>query len=66
MKENMEIWTIDEISAALYLRKISIRKMAKALGIQSSRLHSMFKYKDENHNRLIRIACTYMLKGEAA
>lgn len=55
------IYTIDQISALMYVRHISLRQMSKMLGIDSSRLHSMFKYKDEKHNRLLRIACTWVL-----
>lgn len=55
------IYTIDQISAMMYVRHISLRQMSRVLGVESSRLHSMFKYKDEKHNRLLKIACTYVL-----
>ena len=54
------IMTIDEISAFMYIHHISLRKMARILGIDSSRLHAMFKYKDEQHNKMLRIACTWV------
>ena len=57
------IFTIDEISALMYVRHISVRYMAKMLGINSSRMHAMLKYKDEKHNRLLKIACTYILRN---
>lgn len=57
------IFTIDEISALMYVRHISVRCMAKMLGINSSRMHAMLKYKDEKHNRLLKIACTYILRN---
>ena len=57
------IFTIDEISALMYIRHISVRYMAKMLGINSSRMHAMLKYKDEKHNRLLKIACTYILRN---
>ena len=64
MSDN-DILSIDEISALMYIRRMSMRKMSKMLGIASSRLHSMFKFKDEEHNSLLRIACTYILRREA-
>lgn len=55
------IYSIDQISALMYVKHISLRKMSRLLGIESSRLHSMLKYKDEKHNKLLRIACTWVL-----
>ena len=59
---NEDIYSIDQISALMYIRHISLRKMSKMLGIDSSRLHAMMKYKDEEHNKLLRIACTWVLQ----
>lgn len=55
------IYSINQISALMYVKHISLRKMSRLLGIESSRLHSMLKYKDEKHNKLLRIACTWIL-----
>lgn len=62
MINDSDIYTIDQISALMYVRHISLNQMAKKLGICGSRLHAMFKYKDEEHNKLLRIACTWMLQ----
>ena len=59
---NDAVYSIDQISALMYTRHISLRKMSKMLGIDSSRLHAMMKYKDEEHNKLLRIACTWVLQ----
>lgn len=59
---NDDIYTIDQISALMYVRHISLRKMSKLLGIASTRMHAMLKYKDEEHNKLLRIACTWVLQ----
>lgn len=64
MINDSDIYTIDQISALMYIRHISLNQMAKTLGICSSRLHAMFKYKDEAHNKLLRIACTWALNKE--
>lgn len=57
------ILSIDEISAAMYLNHVSVRKMSSILGVDSSRVHAMFKYRDEFHNRLLRVACTHVLNN---
>ena len=59
---NNDIYTIDQISALMYVRHISMRKMSMLLGVNGSRLHAMLKYKDEEHNKLLRIACTWVLQ----
>jgi len=59
----IRILTIDEISAAMYVNGLSVRKMSQILGVDSSRVHAMFKYKDEFHNRLLRVACTHVLNS---
>ena len=56
-----QIYTIDQISALMYVNHISMRQMSKIIGVDSSRLHAMFKYKDEEHNKLLRIACTWVI-----
>lgn len=57
-----DILSTDAISALMYVNHITLHQMAKKLGVNSSRLHAMFKFKDEEHNKLLRIACTYVLE----
>ena len=58
---DLAIYSIDQISALMYVNHISMRKMSHMLGVKSSRMHAMFKYKDEEHNKLLRAACTCAL-----
>lgn len=59
---DLDIYSIDQISALMYVNHISMRKMSHMLGVKSSRMHAMFKYKDEEHNRMLRMACTLALQ----